>query len=618
MAVVVGTGGPKSLRVAVIFFAIAVVLQVRTIRVWDASTTTTARRTPAEAEATEDEIKSISPLPPLPTLTLLPVVELNISTFWDSDTFQARNAAAVTATINLTDPVFCPACLYNPETFKGVTCQARAEYYASRYRPDGNVAAAQKDVMAAEPIRCVQKVNMDSMMERRASLGLKTSTNDTSTLLNGDPWFLEGTSVLRENEGAITLANICLHQASPDNRPQFVSYNPIGGAAAAPIYLHHAKTSPGTETLLTHTYPIDWITWRDIIVHPLTQPFAGLATAPRVEEPTLFVPDWRESSNLGHCLNDLTFSIAMDDWMIENTMSTTGNATRQDTPTYDATHFDHVPRYYPRFVHASPAHIYRQKKATMCMDMLQTRFGFLGEQVTSAEMGERSVTLTNATTLCFASLTVPKLTALRHRRSPQADASLKQLQARSFAVLRETAGLTEHPWPRLQDSEVPTILLYDRTDAGSRHLVDASLIKEHLETNYKVRVDHWNGTSWASLNHTSQAQLFNRHRYILSPHGAQFINALTARPGTKVLEIQCTVPNRRWAQHQRWFSAWAHIANLDWNVWMETDGCRDPLPDGPLRTDYSPAKISVNLTAFVDLAATHFGLLPSNTYTKVS
>jgi hypothetical protein len=545
--------------------------------------------------------------------------------------------------------------MYNEATFEGVTCKARADYYhATKYNStlDGNITTAENDVMIEEPTRCGYTVTVDGINERRHSLGLDAS--DGTFIL---PWFVHGTKVVRENDGAMTLSNICLHQpqivdtTTTTSRLRFISYTPTGGddeRTTIPFYLHHGKTSPGTESLLKYTYPVSWTTWRDTIMSSHVEFYDGIITNEddadtidglvsvprRVEEATLFVPDWKESQNPGHCLNDLTFSVAMDVWTMENSNSNESelmdgrnvhnNTTPPPTKQEDV---GAVLHHYPRFIHASTVTIHGSNKSTTCMQMLSTRFGFLGEQIVPKTNRLSTTDSNNTSTLiCFASLTIPKLTSLRHSRSPTVDESLKSLRQRSFNVLRDTAGITDDPWPDEpkqheeaegegqlnddDDGEMPRIFMYDRSDASSRHLVNASHIKSDLEDNYHARVDHWTGTMWSALNLTSQLQVFNKYRYIISPHGAHLTNVLTSRPYTKILELQCTVNNRRWAQHQRWFSSWGPLIDLDWRVWIETDGCRDPPPDGPLLVNYSPHSIFVNVTSFAAVAAKHFALTP--------
>jgi hypothetical protein len=175
-----------------------------------------------------------------------------------------------------------------------------------------------------------------------------------------------------------------------------------------------------------------------------------------------------------------------------------------------------------------------------------------------------------------------------------------------FGVMSKV--LDETPWPETPPTMVPTVFLYDRTDNGRRMLANATEIKSQLERDYDVNVDY-RGKDWKDVlsNSTLQAQIYNSHSNILAPHGAHLTNLFYSRPATKVFEIQCYMnPSHFRAIHQQWFSGWAPVIGLKYQIYTEVEGCK--LADGTLPKNYSPEWVRVNVTQIVEKAADFFGL----------
>lgn len=204
--------------------------------------------------------------------------------------------------------------------------------------------------------------------------------------------------------------------------------------------------------------------------------------------------------------------------------------------------------------------------------------------------------------LCFDRITFPKLEAVRHVYNDNINAGIQMLRDRSWVVMSE---LESSPWPISTDA--PKILLFDRYDADSRHLVNATDIQQTLQQSYNVTVDRISGNEWSNSTLLQQAVLFNSYQYILSPHGAHLFNMMHVRPQTKVLEIQCLVLNRRWNGHQQWFSRWDVALDISWKVYTEMEGCKE---NGQVLTNYSPKHIYANVGKVVEATVEHFELKP--------
>lgn len=75
----------------------------------------------------------------------------------------------------------------------------------------------------------------------------------------------------------------------------------------------------------------------------------------------------------------------------------------------------------------------------------------------------------------------------------------------------------------------PTILFYDRSDARTRHLVDAADILSGLRRSYRVETRLLNGTKLSNATLLEQAAtLFNSHPLVITVHGAHLFNMLHA------------------------------------------------------------------------------------------
>jgi len=372
---------------------------------------------------------------------------------------------------------------------------------------------------------------------------------------------------------------------------------------------------------------------------------------------------WKERDNPGHCMNDNAFSVGLGLLLPSN-----NHADSSSTNSNSNNNHRQQP-YYPYFVHAQRTQL-RNDCDTFCCKLFEERFGLInyamqvkpsttsvarvGVDDDAVVVGDGGTTTTasytnhnnnstsdgNATrgsssakkrpALCFDRITFPKIQAVRHVYNDEVNRGIRMLRDRSWSVMHEE--LNSSPWPPNNNnmttaslagtnadednvdsthsngtSTAPTILLFDRTDATTRHLVNASEILSKLQQSYRVTV-HRISEEWSNATLLQQAIAFNSHPHILTPHGAHLFNILHARPRTKVLELQCRVHNRRWNMHQQWFAAWGPVVDLDWRVYTETEGCMED--GGRLLTNYSPKNVFVDVERVVVAAAEHFDLRP--------
>ena len=228
--------------------------------------------------------------------------------------------------------------------------------------------------------------------------------------------------------------------------------------------------------------------------------------------------------------------------------------------------------YYTYFVHAE--HMQLQNNCTtFCCKLFAERFGLIDYEMQvkpQSIMGDD--TFLERPVLCFDQITFPKLEVVRHVYNDNVNAGIQMLRQRSWMVLRN--ALDSSPWSMNSNNTLPKILMFDRYDAESRHLVNASEIILELQQSYHAEIYRISADEWSSATLLQQAVLFNSYQYIISPHGAHLFNIITARPQTKVLEIQCLVTNRRWNGHQQWFSKWGTALDVSWRVYTEMEGCK--------------------------------------------
>jgi len=246
---------------------------------------------------------------------------------------------------------------------------------------------------------------------------------------------------------------------------------------------------------------------------------------------------------------------------------------------------------------------------TFCCKLFAERFGLIDYQTQIRPLTIEDNAYKERPVLCFDQITFPKLEIVRHVYNDNVNAGIQSLRLRSWKVMKELNAL---PWSDEKtttdsNSTIPKILLFDRFDAASRHLVNASDILLQLNQSYDVETYHVSGHEWSNATLLQQAVLFNSYQYIISPHGAHLFNIIHARPQTKLLEIQCLVTNKRWNLHQNWFSKWQTAIDVDWRVYTEMEGCKE---NGQILTNYSPKILSVDVEKVVQAAIEHFNLKP--------
>ena len=333
----------------------------------------------------------------------------------------------------------------------------------------------------------------------------------------------------------------------------------------------------------------------------------------------LWMYNWDLSNNPGHCMNDFAFSAALD--LIDD----------DDDDNSNTTDIIQQP-YYTYFVHAE--HMLLENECnTFCCKLFAERFGLIDYQMQIRPYLENNsnTTTTNIITkptLCFDQITFPKLEAVRHQYNDVTNRGIQMLRERSWMVMKNdldstpwSASLSEEPNDANEavdssnsngtisphPTSVPKILLFDRYDATSRHLVNAPDIISKLQQSYNIQIYRVPATEWSNATLLHQAKLFNSYQYIISPHGAHLFNMIHARPQTKILEIQCPVLNRRWGTHQQWFSMYGPAINVQWRTYTELEGCKE---DGQVLFNYTPKNITVDVDKVVTEAVEHFDLKP--------
>ena len=194
-----------------------------------------------------------------------------------------------------------------------------------------------------------------------------------------------------------------------------------------------------------------------------------------------------------------------------------------------------------------------------------------------------------------------------------------------------TLGMTLDPWPLTTNATTPTpphILMYTRQGSRRRHWINAAQVKDALERQYGVSIDVV-GTEWESLNTTAQLSLYNQYSHILTVHGAQQANLIMARPGTRIVEIQCVVPssdpqpdfdlptmpssssyNLAWHGPPSWYSSFTRRLGMHHFLYTETTGCI--LGNSNVGV-HGASQIQVNVSQFVHFVATRWNLTTTTT-----
>lgn len=340
-----------------------------------------------------------------------------------------------------------------------------------------------------------------------------------------------------------------------------------------------------------------------------------------VKEETLLVLNL--FGNPGHCWNDLAFSMAMHD------------EHRTNTTVFPHFVYIHISRRTNGIVtphsHAMASSCTEdaneQDRAgwSYCCRLMQS-LGFIREGTIIVP----PIVPHNQTSVCFQNLIIPRYA---QHRIPSTQAQLdgiSRLRQRMFDTMIPLLNST--PWQRtITGSSVPTIFFQDRgdpkptrlnatfvTNRPQRRMLQLSkMIQDQLMATHHVLVHrirkNFTQDHGAATFVEQQAHLYNAQQYILEVHGASLANVFFTRPGTRVFEIQCAVPNSATtasfgSDNWKWYSSVAPYIGLDYHQYLEYDGCLDPKTN-KLREDYSPPLIRIsNVTLLVQLVAQHFGL----------
>ena len=448
------------------------------------------------------------------------------------------------------------------------------------------------------------------------------------------------TSITKQTAGTITLSNICLRYKTA----AIISAEPTNNTSSLVQYTneevellsHQEMTNNNTifninEGILhimhlnrrnyeIRTVPIyDEYSWSDI-VQDAEWIITSSSNSNISDNGVLWMYNWDLSNNPGHCMNDFAFSAALDLIINDNDDDNSNRTTDIQQP------------YYTYFVHAE--HMLLENECNnFCCKLFAERFGLIDYQmqIRPALENNSNTTTTNIITkptLCFDQITFPKLEAVRHQYNDVTNRGIQMLRERSWMVMKNELDST--PWSaslsepaddvnEAADSSnsngtisphptsAPKILLFDRYDATSRHLVNASDIISKLQQSYNIQIYRVPATEWSNATLLHQAKLFNSYQYIISPHGAHLFNMIHVRPQTKILEIQCPVLNRRWGLHQQWFSMYGPAINVHWRTYTEMEGCKE---DGQVLFNYTPKNITVDVDKVVTEAVEHCDLKP--------
>jgi len=384
-------------------------------------------------------------------------------------------------------------------------------------------------------------------------------------------------------------------------------------------------------------------------VLPLETSSPGFDQLVWIQDPTLLIVTGT-NGNPAHCLNDVAVSIAM------NKIEASSSSSDVGTPSWEwPTSFVNIYewRYFLPFSNTTAGE--------WCYDVLQASglvpsiYNPIAEatqlkqrelqelhqhaQTEVPETGLRSQHI-QAMGSCFEQLFLPRYAIYRKLPTREAAQGLLYIQRQ----LVKTYNLSLEPIPVSDTNNIdndtshtpPRVLLYDRTDAQRRTLQNATEIKHLLESNYHVRVDLIQGQQWKNMTTAhQQLRLYNKYSGIVAPHGAHLSNLLAARPGTRVVEILCSVrwndqPNNTimnqnggdfdkdaWyningtVKLQQWFARNGQILGLEVFHYREKEGCRKT--EG--RRAYGgtpPPRISVDQELFVQFVANRLLLEPKN------
>ena len=344
-----------------------------------------------------------------------------------------------------------------------------------------------------------------------------------------------------------------------------------------------------------------------------------------LQEPTLFTLQLHH--NPGHCLSDMMFSIAWDAYA------------RNITSPYD--------RYAYGQWNALRRSAYRPD---WCFEMLR-HAGYL--RAPDVDMVVPSGHNNAQNQVCFETLYMPIFGLHRFPLDPSDTASVQAFRQVSVMehflthnftqpALQYPVGALERlrsslcqsldmpcsPWEddatKPADAPPPvTILLYNRKGSPRRHWVNANAVQRRLEQHYHVQVTVV-GEEWETMDPAQQLRLYNTHAYILTVHGAHEANLMAARPGTRVMEVQCMHPGDPrpnvalteqpaddpvgWYGPPSWFSAFSRRLGAEHFVYGEYEGCTNGgLRRGPI---HQSTEVRVEMDTFVPFVANRFGLTP--------
>ena len=472
-------------------------------------------------------------------------------------------------------------------------------------------------------------------MDRASTLQLETTTTTVMTETTM-PHSYSSSRVTAVSPGMVQYDNVCVYSQ------QIVEHRPRQGVDVTRRQLRLKAFGNKDESLR-----IDDAVYKqykpnpgnyDLFLQPDVVPAAemeALVDDDWITQPTLFTMQLHH--NPGHCLSDMVFSLAWDDWERHS-----NNNNNNNTQTASSSS-----RHYDSFVYGTWNKMWHNKyQPDWCFELLR-HAGFITPETGMVRPRQE------AGQVCFRQLLVPLFGLHRFPLDTTDEASVQAFQKVSVMKNFQTNDLTMQypvqalealrtslckslqlsfaPWPVSSWAEIatmPKILLYNRRGSPRRHWVNAEQVQALLQEKYLAQVEML-GEAWEDMTPTEQLALYNEYAYILTVHGAHEANLIATRPGTRVVEVQCLHPNDPrpkeslttqpahdpvgWYGPPSWFSAFSRRLGAQHFVYGEYKGCSSSSSSTAGQAGlHGSANIRVDADRLVAFVAGRFGLQARN------